>query len=122
MTDIPTYHRGDRNFGTGYDMMKQIEALEDEIERLRAAPIVKPLAWLWGGVPKDNQAAHSIIGEFRVSKTANKSNDRYMVTYIDPRRKSHTIGYIDGLEEAKAVAQAIYERRIRAALTQEGKG
>lgn len=37
MTDIPTYHRGDRNFGTGYDMMKQIEALEDEIERLRAA-------------------------------------------------------------------------------------
>lgn len=40
MTDIPTYHRGDRNFGTGYDMMKQIETLEDEIERLRAA-IVK---------------------------------------------------------------------------------
>lgn len=39
MTDIPTYHRGDRSFGTGYDMLKQIEALEDEIERLRAALI-----------------------------------------------------------------------------------
>jgi hypothetical protein len=25
---IPTYHRGERNYGTGYDMMKRIDELE----------------------------------------------------------------------------------------------
>ena len=28
MSDIPTYHKGQRNFGTGYDMMARIEELE----------------------------------------------------------------------------------------------
>jgi hypothetical protein len=28
MSDIPTYHKGQRNYGTGYDMMKRIDELE----------------------------------------------------------------------------------------------
>lgn len=32
-----TFHRGDRNFGTGYDMIQTIEALEAENARLRDA-------------------------------------------------------------------------------------
>lgn len=32
MSDLPTYHKGKRNFGTGYDMMGRIEALEAEAE------------------------------------------------------------------------------------------
>jgi hypothetical protein len=32
MSDLPTYHKGKRNFGTGYDMMDRIEALEAEAE------------------------------------------------------------------------------------------
>lgn len=31
MTTIPTYHRGSRNFGTGYDMMQYIEELEEQM-------------------------------------------------------------------------------------------
>lgn len=30
MSDIPTYHKGQRNFGTGYDMMARIAELEAE--------------------------------------------------------------------------------------------
>jgi hypothetical protein len=30
---IPTYHRGERNYGTGYDMMKRIDELEEAIQR-----------------------------------------------------------------------------------------
>lgn len=33
----PTYHKGERNFGTGFDMMKRIAELEAENERLREA-------------------------------------------------------------------------------------
>jgi hypothetical protein len=36
MTKLLTYHRGDRNFGTGYDMMDRIEALEAEAEGAHA--------------------------------------------------------------------------------------
>lgn len=32
-----TYHKGPRNFGTGSDMIRQIEALEAENARLREA-------------------------------------------------------------------------------------
>lgn len=36
---IPTFHRGQRDFGTGYDMMARIEALEAALnEILREAP------------------------------------------------------------------------------------
>ena len=28
MNKIPTYHRGQRNYGTGYDMMDRIDRLE----------------------------------------------------------------------------------------------
>jgi hypothetical protein len=31
MNDIPTYHRGSRNYGTGYDMMARIDELEAAI-------------------------------------------------------------------------------------------
>lgn len=40
MTNVPTYHRGDRNFGAGFDMMERIEELEArlaEIERYATA-------------------------------------------------------------------------------------
>jgi hypothetical protein len=33
---IPTYHRGERNYGTGYDMMRRIDELEAENARLRS--------------------------------------------------------------------------------------
>ena len=33
MTDAATYHRGQRNFGTGYDMIDQIEALEAKLAK-----------------------------------------------------------------------------------------
>ena len=36
MSDLPTYHKGKRNFGTGYDMMDRIEALEAEAEGAHA--------------------------------------------------------------------------------------
>jgi hypothetical protein len=36
MTQIPTYHLGPRNFGTGYDMMDTIAALEAQIATLTA--------------------------------------------------------------------------------------
>ena len=35
MTGPATYHRGKRNFGTGYDMIDRIEAIEAENARLR---------------------------------------------------------------------------------------
>ena len=28
---IPTYHQGKRNYGTGYDMMKRIDELEEAL-------------------------------------------------------------------------------------------
>jgi hypothetical protein len=34
---IPTYHRGERNYGTGYDMMKRIDALEEALALANAA-------------------------------------------------------------------------------------
>jgi len=34
MTNLPTYHKGNRNFGTGYDMIDRIEALEAENNEL----------------------------------------------------------------------------------------
>ena len=34
MTDAATYHRGQRNFGTGYDMIDQIEALEAKLTKV----------------------------------------------------------------------------------------
>ena len=33
MSDITTYHRGQRNFGTGYDMIDQIETLEAKLAK-----------------------------------------------------------------------------------------
>lgn len=37
MSDIPTYHRGKRNFGTGYDMMEYIKELETNLEKAMVA-------------------------------------------------------------------------------------
>ena len=34
MSDIPTYHKGPRNFGTGYDMVDRIEALERALDEI----------------------------------------------------------------------------------------
>jgi hypothetical protein len=34
---IPTYHNSGRNYGTGFDMMKRIDALEADNARLREA-------------------------------------------------------------------------------------
>lgn len=117
MTDIPTYHRGDRNFGTGYDMMKQIEALEDEIERLRSTPMVKPLVW------EDRnhyEVAKSPVGDYEVGW-----EDGAWAQCDGPSMWEWSSGEDHrGLTiyDAKAAAQADYERRVRAALTQEGKG
>ena len=83
-------------------------------QRLADAGIeVKPLEWVWNGA---SFFASSIVREYRIAKTANKTNDRYMVTYLAPSRKSHTIGWIDGEGAAKAAAQADYTARILSAL------
>ncbi|MBR9823068.1 MAG: hypothetical protein GYB51_18965 [Rhodobacteraceae bacterium] len=77
---------------------------------------VKPLEWLWNGRDRKNVYSRSIIGEYHVRKTASKANDSYIVTYVDPRRGSHTIGYADGVAAGMSLAQADCERRILSAL------
>lgn len=37
MSDRRIYHKGHRNYGTGFDMIKHIDALEAENKRLKAA-------------------------------------------------------------------------------------
>jgi hypothetical protein len=37
MSDLPTYHKGKRNFGTGYDMMNRIEVLEAKLAKAAEA-------------------------------------------------------------------------------------
>jgi hypothetical protein len=34
---IPTYHRGERNYGTGYDMMNRIDELEAKAKQMQKA-------------------------------------------------------------------------------------
>jgi hypothetical protein len=34
VSEIPTFHKGRRNFGTGYDMMSRIEALEAALDEI----------------------------------------------------------------------------------------
>jgi hypothetical protein len=34
MSDIPTYHKGQRNYGTGYDMMQRIDDLEASLSEM----------------------------------------------------------------------------------------
>lgn len=114
MTDIPTYHRGDRNFGTGYDMLKQIEALEDEIERLRAA-----LEWF----EKQRQDA------IRRAEVVHAPEDEAVLTLC----RRHGFGAVmdsaarqwarlpEGKLGAFFIGGCIGDTTARAALTQEGK-
>lgn len=63
----------------------------------------KPLVWGWNGAMYRSRA---INGIYRVVKTANKTNDKFMVIFLDAESRSYTLGYVDGHEAAQAAAQA----------------
>lgn len=63
----------------------------------------KPLVWGWNGAMYRSRA---INGIYRVVKIANKTNDKFMVIFLDAESRSYTLGYVDGHEAAQAAAQA----------------
>jgi hypothetical protein len=81
------------------------------LELLKGA--VKPLEWCAHG---DIYKSVSSVGEYQAHPTANTRNQKFAVYFVCVKRKSWTIGYVDGSEAAKAAAQADYSRRILAAL------
>jgi hypothetical protein len=116
---IPTYHRGARNYGTGYDMIERIEELEAAIQRsvikLDLTGLVRGLVW------QDFEG--------RGAKASAFYQASYMITYWRGRDEfeasmsypGYQTGY-DGpcwhktLDAAKAAAQADYAARILSAI------
>lgn len=109
-------------------LAKAHRASEAHIDRLRAMPAVtvgiKPLVWEGSG---SGWRAVSIAGHYLAFKTNNPRTDRYMVTCVCLREsgniQSLTIGYFDGIDAAKAAAEADWQAKGRAirALIGEGK-
>ncbi|MAM60819.1 hypothetical protein [Maritimibacter sp. UBA3975] len=87
-----------------------IDRMTAEIERLRAAPKVKPLEW-------DGRGTTGVMLQYRIHIGYGLMNGVFALTL-----SGSTIGEFDSEEAAKAAAQADYERRILSALTQEGEG
>lgn len=83
-------------------------AIEEEVEKLRAGPKVKPLEWSPGHSAKSPCGAYYIIpvdGRFAVSLNAMTIG-------------AEDIGRFATIEAAKAAAQADYEARVLSALVQ----
>lgn len=76
---------------------------DDAADAVLALVKPKPLAWVWNG---EMHRSKSINGVYRVVKTANKANDKYMVIFLDAECRSYTLGYVDGQEAAQAAAQS----------------
>jgi hypothetical protein len=92
-----------------YDLLLQERA--DEIERLRAAPKVKPLEW-------DDVQADSVFGVYDFGRIGGIWTLRLDGHDIETGVSTN---YRTAAGDAKAAAQADYERRILSALTQEGE-
>ena len=84
---------------------------------LAALPdMIAPLVWDFNGA---SHVASCLTGEYRISKTQNKDNERYMVTHISLAKGSHTLGYIDGLVDSLSAANTHHRAAIMAAFTGE---
>lgn len=70
MSDITTYHRGQRNFGTGYDMIDQIEALEAKL-----AKAVEAFNMLVRDCEADYPPSHGAIKHFAIATLAEIKGD-----------------------------------------------
>jgi hypothetical protein len=70
MTEIATYHRAKRNFGTGFEMIDRIEELEAKlakaVEALEAA--LKYNSAMHGGAAAYNQRIKDAIAELKGGK------------------------------------------------------
>ena len=110
------------------DYMALEIAITHEIEQLEAAElalsardapqaqaVVKPLEWYPdpGAFPSPTWGAQSSFGRFIIEEVSASDTPAYEVRYTP----HHLISINDSLEDAKAAAQADFERRILSALT-----
>jgi hypothetical protein len=87
-----------------------------EAKALEAAPpAVKPLEWYPDpcAFPHPVWGAQSSFGRYTIEEVSASDSPAYEVRYTP----HHLVAIEDGLESAKAAAQADYEQRIRSALT-----
>ena len=78
----------------------------------RAAPTVKPLEWC--DLSDSHSNAHALFGAY-YNIHRSRTGKSWVVTSVC-RRGSDTLGFSENAEEAKAAAQADYERRILSTL------
>jgi hypothetical protein len=82
---------------------------------LAALPdMIAPLVWELNGT---FYRARCLSGDYWIMKTQNSDNDKYMINHLSLAKGSHTLGYIDGIQQAKAVAKTHHRAAIMVAFT-----
>lgn len=132
--DAPSYNQFSSILG---DMAETIETakrasdariaeLEAEVERLRAAPKVKPLEWREVTSPREDGPpeptgeveADTLIGCYSISIDGAAVDEGGVGWKWSAWTPFDSLGHFGDLDEAKSAAQADYEARVLSALVQ----
>ena len=99
----------DNRQNNGIDVVYIADAILDAM-----ADMIAPLVWKLNGT---SYRARCLSGDYWIMKTQNSDNDKYMVNHLSLAKGSHTLGYIDGIQQAKAVAKTHHRAAIMVAFT-----